>query len=76
MADLGSSKVFGDLTVTGEIKNHALEDALDSKDPAGSAADAQAYAVQRANHTGTQAVDTVLGLRDELDDLFALSFVL
>jgi hypothetical protein len=31
MADLGSSKVFGDLTVTGEIKNQALEGTLDGK---------------------------------------------
>lgn len=31
MADLGSSKVFGDLTVTGEIKNQALAGTLGGK---------------------------------------------
>lgn len=36
-------------------------------DPAGSAAAAQAAAVQRANHTGTQAISTVSGLQAALD---------
>lgn len=36
-------------------------------DPSGSSASAQAYAVQRANHTGTQAISTVTGLQSALD---------
>lgn len=36
-------------------------------DAAGSAAAAQGYAVQRANHTGTQAIATVSGLQSALD---------
>lgn len=37
-------------------------------DPAGAAATAQDYAVQRANHTGTQGIETVSGLADALAD--------
>lgn len=37
-------------------------------DPAGSAAAAQAFARQRANHTGTQGIETVSGLGDALDE--------
>lgn len=36
-------------------------------DAAGAAASAQAAAVQRANHTGSQAISTVTGLQDALD---------
>lgn len=36
-------------------------------DAAGSAAAAQAFAVQRANHTGEQAISTVTGLQTALD---------
>jgi hypothetical protein len=36
-------------------------------DPAGSAAAAQAAAVQRANHTGSQAISTVTGLQTAID---------
>jgi hypothetical protein len=36
-------------------------------DAAGSASTAQAYAIQRANHTGTQAISTVTGLQSALD---------
>src|SRR5690606_617791 len=44
----------------------AAED-VEAFDPAGSAAAAQAHAVQRANHTGTQAISTVSGLQAALD---------
>lgn len=37
-------------------------------DPAGAAAAAQAFARQRTNHTGTQGIETVSGLSDELAD--------
>ena len=37
-------------------------------DPAGSADSAQAYSIQRANHTGAQAIGTVTGLQTALDD--------
>ena len=36
-------------------------------DPAGSAAAAQAAAIQRANHTGAQAISTVTGLQTAID---------
>jgi hypothetical protein len=36
-------------------------------DPAGSAAAAQAAAIQRANHTGSQAISTVTGLQAAID---------
>ena len=39
-----------------------LQTALDGKDVAGAAATAQAFAIQRGNHTGTQAAGTITGL--------------
>ena len=38
-------------------------------DSEGSAADAQAHAVQRANHTGTQAIATISGLQGALNEI-------
>lgn len=40
-------------TITG------LQSALDGKEAAGAAAAAQAYAIQRGNHTGTQPINTI-----------------
>jgi len=45
-------------TVTGYIKTQD-DTLLAGKDPAGAAAAAQNYAVQRGNHTGTQTADTI-----------------
>lgn len=42
-------------------------------DPAGSAAAAQAFAIQRPNHTGAQAISTVTGLQTALDAKAATS---
>jgi hypothetical protein len=39
-----------------------------ASDPAGSAAAAAAFAIQRANHTGSQAISTVSGLQTALDN--------
>ena len=36
-------------------------------DSSGAASTAQAYAIQRANHTGTQAISTITGLQTALD---------
>lgn len=47
--------------VTPMLPHYAVLPA-DSFDPAGSAAAAQAFAVQRSNHTGTQAAGTITGL--------------
>ena len=46
----------------------AAQSATGDFDAAGSAAAAQSHAVQRANHTGTQAISTVTGLQSALDD--------
>lgn len=46
--------------VSGSTATHTAVAAL--SDPVGSAATARAFAVQRANHTGTQAASTVTGL--------------
>lgn len=45
----------------------AAQSATGDFDAAGSAASAQAYAVQRGNHTGPQAISTVTGLQTALD---------
>jgi translation initiation factor 1 (eIF-1/SUI1) len=54
-------------SVNGDTGVVVLDAADVGADPAGSAATAQAVAVQRANHTGAQAVSTVTGLQAALD---------
>lgn len=58
--------VDGSLTTA---KTNGLQAALDGKETAGSAAAAQAYSIQRANHTGTQAQSTVTNLVSDLTTL-------
>lgn len=49
-----------------------LSTSLAGKETAGAAATAQAFSIQRANHTGTQAISTVTGLQAELDAKFLI----
>ncbi|WP_417788336.1 hypothetical protein [Stutzerimonas xanthomarina] len=42
----------------------AAQQPLETFDPAGAAEDAQAYAIQREHHTGTQPMDSIDGLSD------------
>lgn len=66
-------------SVNGQTGVVVLDAADVGADAAGAAAAAQAAAVQRANHTGTQAISTVTGLQTALDgkaddaDIAALS---
>lgn len=67
----GGSVAWGG--ITGTLSNQTdLQNALNAKEtPAGAQAKAdaaQAYAIQRANHTGSQAISTVTGLQTALDD--------
>ena len=54
-------------SVNGQTGTVVLDAADVGADVAGAAAAAQAAAVQRANHTGTQAISTVSGLQTALD---------
>jgi hypothetical protein len=54
-------------SVNGQIGDVSLNAASVGADPAGAAAAAQAASVQRANHTGSQAISTVVGLQTALD---------
>jgi hypothetical protein len=54
-------------SVNGQTGDVSLGSADVSADPVGSAAAAQANAVQRSNHTGTQTISTVSGLQSALD---------
>lgn len=48
--------------LSGYATNNALNTGLAGKDALGSAAAAQAFSIQRANHTGTQPASTITGL--------------
>lgn len=49
---------------------HAMPSAADiGAEVSGAAAAAKTYAVQRSNHTGEQAISTITGLQDALDDI-------
>lgn len=52
-----------------------LQTALDGKELAGAAAAAQTFAINRSNHTGTQALTTVNGLQTALDGKEAVGVV-
>jgi hypothetical protein len=54
-------------SVNGEVGDVVLSAADVGADVSGAAAAAQAAAVQRSNHTGTQAISTVTGLQAALD---------
>lgn len=58
-------------TLSGYATTTDLSTGLAGKDASGSGAAAQAYSIQRANHTGTQAISTVVGLQAALDAKFA-----
>lgn len=60
------SQSLADKADSASLGTAALADTGDF-DPAGAAAAAQAFAIQRSNHTGTQAISTVAGLQGELD---------
>lgn len=47
------------IPLLGILKIDGLQGELDGKDLLGSAATAQAFAIQRVNHTGTQSADTI-----------------
>jgi hypothetical protein len=54
---------------------HGTTAAQVGADPAGSAAAAQAFAIQRANHTGTQLASTISDLTESVQDIVG-SFIL
>lgn len=66
----GGATAFADLTdkATANLPeiNTPLASALAGKETAGAAATAQAYSIQRANHTGTQAQSTIVNLVSDL----------
>lgn len=65
------SQSLADKADSASLGTAALADTGDF-DPAGAAAAAQAFAIQRSNHIGTQAISTVAGLQDELDAIDGL----
>lgn len=64
LAEVATTGDYNDLSNLPTIPDSADDVGADA---AGSAAAAQGYAVQRANHTGTQAISTVSGLQAALD---------
>jgi hypothetical protein len=66
----GGSSTFAGLTdkATADLPviNTPLASALAGKETGGAAATAQAYSIQRANHTGTQAQSTIINLVSDL----------
>lgn len=66
--NLGSASPGVSTSASRQDHVHALPTAADvGADAAGAAAAAQAAAVQRTNHTGSQAISTVTGLQAALD---------
>lgn len=61
LATVASSASYSDLTGTPTLGTAAAQNST-AFDPAGSAAAAQAFSIQRSNHTGTQSVSTITGL--------------
>jgi hypothetical protein len=59
-------------SVAGKTGAVALSPGDVGADAAGSAAAAQAAAVQRANHTGTQPISSIVGLQEAIDNFAAL----
>ena len=66
----GGSTTYSGLTDAATVDlpviNGPLASALAGKEAAGAAATAQAFAIQRANHTGTQAQSTIVNLVSDL----------
>lgn len=66
----GGSTTYAGLTDAATVDlptvNTPLASALSGKETAGAAAAAQAFAIQRANHTGTQAQSTIINLVSDL----------
>ena len=66
----GGSTTYAGLTDAATVDlpviNGPLASALAGKETAGAAATAQAFAIQRANHTGTQAQSTIVNLVSDL----------
>jgi len=66
----GGSTTYAGLTDAATVDlptvNTPLASALSGKETAGAAATAQAFAIQRANHTGTQAQSTIVNLVSDL----------
>jgi len=66
LATVATTGAYSDLSGRPTLGTAAAQDSS-AFDAAGAAADAFASAVQRANHTGTQAISTVAGLQTALD---------
>ena len=66
LADVATSGSYQDLSDTPDFGSAAFSEVEDF-DPSGAASAAQAFSVQRSNHTGVQPISTVSGLQTELD---------
>lgn len=73
----GGSTTYSGLTDAATVDlptiNTPLASALSGKETAGAAATAQAFAIQRANHTGTQAQSTIVNLVSDLSGKASLA---
>lgn len=71
LVTVATTGAYADLTGKPTLGTAAAQNTT-AFDAAGAATTAQAFAIQRANHTGTQAISTVTGLQTALDGKFAI----